>query len=305
MKSSDSQKLFENYLDSKSKEDNKNSSESKSEFSRLERAEYPVDIQILLNRGFRFYESWPSKYIAKFDKIREMMGKLNNSNMKRSEKDYIKKWLSVEVAALCISGVKFKTVMGTEEILFYNSSKGIFEKGGKNIIRQICRRVDYTCSMRFISEVIDKVKVETFEFRENFDPNLYLAVLNGVFNLRDLSFHEHSHEYLLTKRIPVKYDPNAFPEKIIHFITEIVQPDDIDIIFEIIGWCFMKDYPIHKIFIFTGSGSNGKTTLLNLVTTFLGKENVSHIPFQNIRISIFSDKLVFKFYYLDSSPDCI
>jgi len=93
-----------------------------------------------------------------------------------------------------------------------------------------------------------------------------------------MELKEHSPDYKLTVRIPVKYDPSADCLKIRNFLSEILQEEDIPVIEELFGYCLFRRYFIHKAFMFVGSGNNGKTTLIHLLERFLGEENVSNEP---------------------------
>ena len=47
-------------------------------------------------------------------------------------------------------------------------------------------------------------------------------------------------------------------------------PDDIDLIYEMIGYCLYRDYPIASGFILVGDGRNGKTTCFESLGHVLG-----------------------------------
>ena len=44
---------------------------------------------------------------------------------------------------------------------------------------------------------------------------------------------------------------------------------------QILAYCCLRDYPLHRIFLLIGSGSNGKGTYLRLLNNFIGTENVA------------------------------
>jgi putative DNA primase/helicase len=44
---------------------------------------------------------------------------------------------------------------------------------------------------------------------------------------------------------------------------------------QLIAYCCLRDYPLHRIFLLIGSGSNGKGTYLRLLNKFIGTENVA------------------------------
>lgn len=55
---------------------------------------------------------------------------------------------------------------------------------------------------------------------------------------------------------------------------EWVGKDHVKMLYEIIAFCMIPDYPLNRIFCFIGSGSNGKSCYLNLLRKFIGDKNV-------------------------------
>lgn len=241
---------------------------------------YPKDILCLLGATQKHREKWTNNYSNAFDKCRDFTNIIYGDDTKDRERRRALRELSLQMHDAILMGVKIKTLRDTEEILWYNSEQGIWKNGGEVLIKEILRIIDYNISMRMCSEVIDKIKTSTYEFRNNFDTNPHLALRNGVLDLLTGELQEHNPKHLLTKRLDVSYDPNAIPKNILKFLSEIQPKEKVELLFEILAWCLTPEYKVHKIFVFTGKGSNGKTTLLMLYTRFLGKENVSSIPLQ-------------------------
>lgn len=55
---------------------------------------------------------------------------------------------------------------------------------------------------------------------------------------------------------------------------EWVGEDNVELLYEIIAYSLLPDYPIHRIFCFIGSGLNGKSKFLELLRKFVGTNNV-------------------------------
>jgi P4 family phage/plasmid primase-like protien len=64
--------------------------------------------------------------------------------------------------------------------------------------------------------------------------------------------------------------------------------DKIETLEKMAAYCFYRKYPIQKAFMLLGAGSNGKSTLLNLITQMLGKENVSNVELQSFETNRFA-----------------
>jgi Predicted ATPase len=64
--------------------------------------------------------------------------------------------------------------------------------------------------------------------------------------------------------------------------------DDWLLLFEIIGYCLLQAYTMHKAFMLIGTGANGKSSYLTLVRRILGNHNVVSISLQELNEYIFS-----------------
>ncbi len=115
----------------------------------------------------------------------------------------------------------------------------------------------------------------TYIDREVVNSPHLLNLKNGVFDFNTWTFRERTDSDIFTYQVPVKYDPSKSCPTIKKFISEIVAPEDQKLLYEIIGYCLYPGYPLHNWFILVGSGNNGKSTFINLLCEFLGRDNVS------------------------------
>ena len=70
----------------------------------------------------------------------------------------------------------------------------------------------------------------------------------------------------VTNPIPWDLDEDGFSETPVmdRIFEEWVGKDNIQTLYEILAYCLIPDYPIHRIFCFIGAGMNGKSCFLNL-----------------------------------------
>lgn len=82
--------------------------------------------------------------------------------------------------------------------------------------------------------------------------------------------------------LDVSYDPNAYDKNVDDFINFICcnRADMRKVIEEVLGHILLVDRFPHKIFFLTGSGANGKSTFVEMVTKFTG-ELSSHVDIAN------------------------
>lgn len=105
---------------------------------------------------------------------------------------------------------------------------------------------------------------------------------NGVLDLATGNFESHTPDFYSTVQNPVVYDESAKCPRIDQFFTEVLPPDCLELIEEMFGYCLIQTTRFQRAFMLTGSGANGKSTLLNLLTAFLGTDNVSKVPLQEL-----------------------
>lgn len=128
-----------------------------------------------------------------------------------------------------------------------------------------------------VNEVVRNVRHLTRTPREDiFDlPPEKLVVENGTV---DLIEGEYSHGWDTPGThlwVPVEYEEGVYPDAFNTFLFNILHPDDVKVMWELIGYCLYRGYPIQTAALFLGDGANGKSTLLNAIQEFLGPDNVA------------------------------
>jgi len=111
------------------------------------------------------------------------------------------------------------------------------------------------------------------------DPWL-LNVHNGTLDLRTGTLRLHRREDLLTKLVPVLYDPDA---QCIRWLATLERIFDgkqelIDYLQKALGYALTGDITEQVLFVLWGGGANGKTTILTTALTMLGDYALSTRP---------------------------
>jgi len=122
--------------------------------------------------------------------------------------------------------------------------------------------------------------------RENTKPTLanLIAFRNGLYNIIDDTFTPFTHEHVITNKIDWDYNPNAYYDLTDEVLNNIACNDKAIrmLLEEMIGYCMFRRNELGKAFILTGSGSNGKSTFLNMLKTMLGKRNLSVLDLKKL-----------------------
>lgn len=124
------------------------------------------------------------------------------------------------------------------------------------------------------SEVIKYLEIITPQEAMTADAK-YIAFRNGVYDLETNELLPFSPEYVITNKIPWDYNPNAYSELADKTLNKMsCQDAEIRALLEeCIGYCFFRQNELSKSFILTGTGSNGKSTFLDMVKNVLSRQN--------------------------------
>ncbi len=103
------------------------------------------------------------------------------------------------------------------------------------------------------------------------DPWL-LNVANGTLNLKTGELLPHRREDLLTKRIPIEFDPEATCPKWLCFLERVTagNHDLIRFIQKAVGYSLTGSTREQVFFILHGTGANGKSTFILVISALLG-----------------------------------
>ena len=135
------------------------------------------------------------------------------------------------------------------------------------------------------TEVLNYIRIKTLKKPEDIKNNPYIVNLkNTRLDIRSGKLYSFTPEAIEFDRIPVTYDPTAYNADLDKMLNRVFCGNvEIRALFEeMIGYCLMKHLKYEKGFLFTGSGSNGKSTILELIKTFLGVGNYSSIELNKV-----------------------
>ncbi len=190
-----------------------------------------------------------------------------------------------EIAESLMKQYPFKTPDDSKIVYVYRNG---FYSDGKLLIeietQKIMDENGDKVSNNFVDEVIGVIRRKTIISREEADKYKHLISLkNGLYDLDKMELMLHNPDFFITYQIPVNYNPEKRCPAILKFFSEIVSGQDVETLIQIIGYCLYKGYPFKVFFILLGERDTGKSTFCNLLTAFLGSDNVSAIPIQDLQ----------------------
>lgn len=115
-------------------------------------------------------------------------------------------------------------------------------------------------------------------------PANMIAFRNGLYDVYTDEFVPFTHDHVITNKIEWDYNPQAYWDSTDEVLNNIACDDPAirSLLEEMIGYCLFRRNELGKAFILTGSGSNGKSTFLNMLKTMLGRRNLSVLDLKKL-----------------------
>lgn len=135
------------------------------------------------------------------------------------------------------------------------------------------------------SEVLAYLRIKCHKSARELKINPYVINLkNTRLDIRSGECLAFTSDVIEFDRIPVTYDPSAYCADLDKMLNRVFTGDRevINLFEEMLGYCLIKHSRFQKAFLFYGSGSNGKSTILDLIKTFLGANNYSTIALESV-----------------------
>lgn len=108
---------------------------------------------------------------------------------------------------------------------------------------------------------------------------------NGTLDINTdgtVGFREHRPEDLLRYVLPYDYEKDAECHKFQKFMGEMIpEPEKQKNLAEFFGSCF-SDVKHEKVMLLYGTGANGKSVVLEIITRLFGEENIAHNTLEEI-----------------------
>jgi len=172
----------------------------------------------------------------------------------------------------------------SHKLYFYNDRLKKYDNN-EEYLKGIITKLVPTLKDNQKNEVIKHMesKLSLTSVRFNQEP-YQINFKNGVLDLMDMKLYPHSPDFYDTIQLNVaytKHDSHPIADK---FFSDATKGDkDMEqLLYEAIGYAFLKTSNLEKIFMLTGAGRNGKSTFLNIIRNLVGLENATSIDFKEM-----------------------
>ena len=135
------------------------------------------------------------------------------------------------------------------------------------------------------TETLAYIRIKTHVNANDIRVNPYILNLkNTRLDVRNGKCLEFTPDAIEFDRIPVTYDPSAYCADLDKMLNRVFCGDRevINLFEEMLGAVLLKHNRYQKAFLFYGGGSNGKSTILDMLKTFIGSRNYSAIALEKV-----------------------
>jgi len=187
--------------------------------------------------------------------------------------------------------------IGSENILNANSSTWLWSGSGiwqimeeraiRKLVQDHVKSLGVNVVKQLIDGVVDTVKTEVFKENQQFNIGESETVncLNGEVLLDKNErwvLQAHCRENYCTTQIPVAYDAQATAPIFSQFMLDIFKGDEDAVekthaLLEMMGYTLMAHCQHERFIILVGSGANGKSVLLHVLSALCGVDNIAGV----------------------------
>ena len=187
-------------------------------------------------------------------------------------------------ATMIMQNYDFMTIEESKVIMFYRA--GVYRDAGIWQIKNDCQKIIPDCNIHTTNEVIEIIKRKKHCEIKEFNKSDFRCFENILLNVKTFETKEHTPDELITSKIPVKYDPKLKepPKRFLKFLKEVLErPEDIITVIEQFAYILIgNSMPFHKASIYYGSGRNGKSTLIKIMSAIIGEDNISNVSLHDL-----------------------
>jgi P4 family phage/plasmid primase-like protien len=186
--------------------------------------------------------------------------------------------------------------------IFYHYENGLWREFSKTAIGQICVHAMREEIQAAWIDNVAKILAGLVNREESEWPNhpTLINCKNGMLDMEKRELVPHDPVWGSRTQLPVSYDPANWPKLWPRFLDEIF-PDDPDaskhsLLQQFSGYCLVRDARYQKALFLYGTGANGKSTVLDVLTAMVGQENTSSLTLHDLgkqfRAQFLQNKLI-------------
>lgn len=187
----------------------------------------------------------------------------------------------IQALSLAADVLRFGHLRTGRDDLMWSYADGVW-RSDKHVVRnRLTRLLGQRFRTNYVGTVEAVVRANVGQIGCDPIPDL-INFRNGLLQWRTGELRPHTPAVLSTVQLSVDYDPEAQCPAFEDFVHQVVAPDVVETIWELIGYLMYSGNPLHKAVMLTGKGRNGKGTFLHVVEQLLGPRNVTNASLDDL-----------------------
>lgn len=151
-----------------------------------------------------------------------------------------------------------------------------------------------TFEQKIKAEIVNSLKQIGRKKTPKDPPKHWIQFKDMIYDLKTDETFEATPEYFVTNPLPFELgEADATPQMDLIF-KEWVAEHYVQNLYEIIAYCMLSHYPIHRIFCLVGAGRNGKGSYLKILNKFIGSENICTTELDILSSNHFESSVLYK-----------
>jgi P4 family phage/plasmid primase-like protien len=164
--------------------------------------------------------------------------------------------------------------------------------GQERVLREVKRLLDVNSDTKRWSshrarEVAEYIGVDAPDLWER-PPATVMNLKNGLLDVTTGTLAPHRPDHLSPVQLPVAFDPAATCPQWESFVARVLPDDCRRLPYELVAASMRGAVSDQRAVLLVGAGENGKSTLLDALVAFLGRENVSGLALQRLELDKFA-----------------
>lgn len=115
----------------------------------------------------------------------------------------------------------------------------------------------------------------------------YIGLKDSILDIETGETFPYTPKWIIQNRIDYNYNPDAYHELMDKTLNKVAcnDPQIRALLEEMIGYALYRKNALQVAFILTGEGSNGKSTILNIIKKLIGKANYTSLDLRELEDS--------------------
>jgi P4 family phage/plasmid primase-like protien len=151
-----------------------------------------------------------------------------------------------------------------------------------------------TISSRQKNEIIEALRQESRKTEPKQVDKNWIQFKDKIIDVKTNNTLSASSKYFIVNPIPYELGNNEETPMMDKFFSEWVGEEYVKTLYQILAYCCLPAYPIHRIFCFIGAGCNGKSQFLKLLRKFIGEYNCTSTELDTLLNSRFEKTRLYK-----------